>query len=398
MIAIRMWFTLLLLFATLTSAVVAQRTWTVDRWNRPGADFTDLPAAVTAAADGDLILLRATSGQAIASDYYAAPTVQGKGLTIYGESGAGIPPVQITGWGGVSGVPTTSAMIVSNVTFGYAPFIGMSFQLSNNGGAVVFRGVTFTGYNIFFETIWSNCSLIVLEGCSLLLGEGRFTFRQSKVMMSDTLLTKAGSQYSNGQPGAWVDNCEVHMNACTAIGGSASASNPLTCSAGLMLIGSSIVQLSGSCRIEGGSGSFGACQDIQAWDNSYYIYYDASTIFPHGINPGPRDIVTPRTGIATSTVGNTIHIDQSQPAATLTFLAMAPLLTSPWTNILGPVYLDPNLVWTGLAVAPSAGVLRRSFVVPPSIPKGQWIGVQAFALHPQTLAVLNSNATIVGVW
>ena len=76
-----------LVFAVLASFGVAQRTWIVDRWNRPGADFTDLPAATAAAADGDLLFLRATVASSSLVDCYLAPTIQGKGLTIYGETG-----------------------------------------------------------------------------------------------------------------------------------------------------------------------------------------------------------------------------------------------------------------------------------------------------------------------
>jgi hypothetical protein len=58
--------------AIASSAIMpAQRTWVVDAANGAGTDFTDLPPALAAAADGDTILVRAgiyavgTTGKAL---------------------------------------------------------------------------------------------------------------------------------------------------------------------------------------------------------------------------------------------------------------------------------------------------------------------------------------------
>src|SRR5262245_42824203 len=42
----------------LPSTVAAQRTWVVDGQNRSGTDFTSLPPAAAAVADGDTVLVR----------------------------------------------------------------------------------------------------------------------------------------------------------------------------------------------------------------------------------------------------------------------------------------------------------------------------------------------------
>lgn len=383
-----------LLLATLTGSVFAQRTWIVDRWNRPGADFADLPAATAAAADGDHVFLRATVASSSLVDCYLAPTILGKGLIIYGETGTGIPRPQILGLGSVSGVPSTSTMLFSNVDLGHRMNFGMSIQLVSNSGAVVFRGVNLVGFSPFTFANWSDCSLIILEGCTLMIDEGRLTLLRSKVMMSSTRISKERAQSNVISPALIADNSEVHLNACTLIGASPSTQVPLGCSEGMAMWNGTILHSSGSTRFQGG----GQCPDLTAYVGTNYSFIDPSTVFAHGFTPDATHHYALQTGISTTTVGNTIHIDQSQYASMLTFLAMAPLTTSPWSNILGPVYLDPNFVWTDLAVSPPLGALRRSFIVPPTIPKGQWVGVQAFALHPQTLAMLNSNATVVGVW
>jgi hypothetical protein len=47
-----------LALVAITSCLVAQRTWVVDAQNGAGTDFADMPAAVAAAAPGDLVLTR----------------------------------------------------------------------------------------------------------------------------------------------------------------------------------------------------------------------------------------------------------------------------------------------------------------------------------------------------
>ncbi len=65
------------LLLLLTAPLASQTTWIVDASGGPGAQFTDIQAAVDAAADGDRILVRAGS--------YAPFQIDGKGLAVLGE-------------------------------------------------------------------------------------------------------------------------------------------------------------------------------------------------------------------------------------------------------------------------------------------------------------------------
>ena len=69
----------LALWIGVSGFATAQNTWIVDAASGPGANFTDLPVAVAAAADGDEILVRA--------GVYGMTTVT-KALRITGEPGA----------------------------------------------------------------------------------------------------------------------------------------------------------------------------------------------------------------------------------------------------------------------------------------------------------------------
>ena len=122
-----------LMFAVtvLSSAAIAQgRTWIVDASNGPGTDFTDLPPAVAAASDGDVLVVRAGTYGAFATN---------KGLRVLGASAANRPIVAST-------VPNRYAIDVSGLGAGKtfamkgirtAPHTdSFALRLSGNAGRV----------------------------------------------------------------------------------------------------------------------------------------------------------------------------------------------------------------------------------------------------------------------
>jgi hypothetical protein len=96
-----------------------QTTWVVDAAAGPGSHFTDLPAAIAAAADGDTILVRAGS--------YSAFTITAKELAI---RGAGV---------GITIVNGPSQLVLSTPTSGINLFSGMTmhgYLWATNGAKV----------------------------------------------------------------------------------------------------------------------------------------------------------------------------------------------------------------------------------------------------------------------
>ena len=94
--------------------------WIVDSANGPGASFTDLPAAVAAAASGDTLVVRAGA--------YTPFIVSGKALTILG---AGAPVTHVwnpTPIGAtyaetrIDGVPVGAVFYISGVHFAPTSF------------------------------------------------------------------------------------------------------------------------------------------------------------------------------------------------------------------------------------------------------------------------------------
>lgn len=121
-------------------AASAQTTWTVD--DDGPADFSDLPAAVAAAADGDTLIVRQGS--------YEEIVLNGKGLTIIGEG-----DVNVTG-GGIF-TPAVPSLDVSN--------------LNSNQRLVVrnldFLGATISDDGLRITRIEDCAGPVLLEDCSV---------------------------------------------------------------------------------------------------------------------------------------------------------------------------------------------------------------------------------------
>jgi hypothetical protein len=143
---------------------MAQRTWVVDRNRGPGFHFLDVPPALTAASDGDTIVVR--------TGLYTTGTT-GKALTLLGEPGAAFdvdstvgpaPPFRITG------LPAGRAFVMAGFTATGPNFTGIlectgnagrihldRLALSNPGGAYT-RGPC---------VIVSSCAAVSITDCRL---------------------------------------------------------------------------------------------------------------------------------------------------------------------------------------------------------------------------------------
>jgi len=84
--------TRLLLALLLAIPALAQQVWVVDRLNRAGTHFTDLPAAYAAAAPGDVLLLRSTATTSPWPVYTPPPLID-KGVKIVGEHATPTPVI-----------------------------------------------------------------------------------------------------------------------------------------------------------------------------------------------------------------------------------------------------------------------------------------------------------------
>lgn len=151
--------------------------WTVDKLNRAGTDFVDLPQAVAAAAPGDVLLLRFTliPVQEILGPWadYTAPTIDGKGVSIVGE---GTTPVRVVGEWMVRNVPRgqvvslTNLQTVHRAEWGTTPRIDSRLDFFNNRGAVVLDSLhrrSGPSHRVLAPFI-QDCDLVVLSRSNLI--------------------------------------------------------------------------------------------------------------------------------------------------------------------------------------------------------------------------------------
>ncbi|MCI0589225.1 MAG: hypothetical protein L0323_20615 [Planctomycetes bacterium] len=100
------------------ACLLFQQTWVVDDNGGPGVNFTDIPPAIAAAADGDILIVRAGT--------YSPFALVGKGLRILGE-GPGATVVQsppgATVTSSVASLPATSPAWIEGMKFVTPPFI-----------------------------------------------------------------------------------------------------------------------------------------------------------------------------------------------------------------------------------------------------------------------------------
>ena len=99
---------------TILLAALVPTIWIVDAANGPGTNFTDLPAAVAAAANGDVIVVR--------SGNYTSFGVAGKSLTIRGAGAATtlvsiVPAPPSAQQTVIDAVPAGQPFHVSGITF-----------------------------------------------------------------------------------------------------------------------------------------------------------------------------------------------------------------------------------------------------------------------------------------
>jgi hypothetical protein len=207
--------------------------------------------------------------------------------------------------------------------------------------------------------------------------------------LSDTMILDASQLYasastiegSRGVPGFNSDKYAIGL----------SARSTVTLSAGSTLIG-------------GVSSVFGRTHWTVDYGHvlnppqSSTLRYDPSAQLIGGPGQlGLIEIQETQTGLLTIESPGQVAIQQFTEPQAPTFLLMGPFQTTPWDYVIGPVFIDPNNVWSDLAVAPVSGILTRTFTIPPTIPIGQWVGAQAFSLD-STGRIMASNVTTVGVW
>ncbi|MEM7310759.1 MAG: hypothetical protein AAF682_29060 [Planctomycetota bacterium] len=143
------------LFPTLSLVAAAQNAvFVVDDDGGPGVDFTDLPAAVLAAADGDTLLVR--DGQ------YSAFELDAKGLAVVADAAA--PPV-IDGGLAVRNLAAGQVALLRGLATGDAA--GDGLRLAANVGAVRVEDCTLVGADGVSPSLFIEGHAMGYDGLSI---------------------------------------------------------------------------------------------------------------------------------------------------------------------------------------------------------------------------------------
>jgi hypothetical protein len=212
-----------LLFATsclFAGVVHAQNLLVVDGQNRPGASFTDLPAAVAAANPGDVLLVRSDGGS------YSS-FVTGKGLTITADIGQAVLRTDITGPLVVTNLPAGQQFTLRGFLVGPRNTTGPIIQAANCSGRVLLHSLE-VGLGVPSIAIQS-CAGVLLQESRVLGGYPSVGAQASTVEFVSATLQggSADARFNQASaPAAILAQCQAVLTACQASGGLGSGAMP----------------------------------------------------------------------------------------------------------------------------------------------------------------------------
>ncbi|MFT5052213.1 MAG: hypothetical protein ACI8QZ_003645 [Chlamydiales bacterium] len=206
-----------LLALALGAAPAFADVFVVDDDGGPGVDFTDIAAAIEAAADGDVLRVRA--GQ------YGNFFVNGKGLTLVGEEGA------------ILGGDCIISDLSSDQLFSISAMEDLSIWFDDCEGTVVLDQVTMAATCCSASLIASGCADLRLQR-SILQGAAQgineivpgFEINDSLVQISGcTILGQVGidpnvSPTPGGAPALLLSSSRVHLAQTAMTGGTGGTS------------------------------------------------------------------------------------------------------------------------------------------------------------------------------
>lgn len=179
----------LALYLCVAAPLFAQRTWTVDRTNRPGTDFTDLPPAVVAAAPGDTIIVRVGA--------YTSSTIR-NGIRLLAQG-----LVQITSLT-LDSLPSQQELVVKGLSLS-------QFAVQNCLGRVHLESLVVVPF--LGSTSIRNCRAVNIANSTL----WSTTIAGSLVSLSNTTLTPGVGSLS----AVSINASDVYLSGCTVVGSAA---------------------------------------------------------------------------------------------------------------------------------------------------------------------------------
>lgn len=201
-----------------TATATAQTVHVVDGLNRPGANFTDLPAAIAAAQDGDTILLRNDGGF-----YHGATT--SKALTITGDS-PGL--ATIAGAGAnmtITGLPAGRDFVLQNVEFLLGGQPGTPLVVQGCAGRVHLVRVNVSAIAGTPALDVSQCSAVTVRNGDFQGNPGLRAQNATIAISTSRCMGRGGSVGLLPGTGAELTDCHVWFADVQTYGGNAFQTN-----------------------------------------------------------------------------------------------------------------------------------------------------------------------------
>jgi len=360
----------------LISSLSAQRTWIVDPSGN--GDFRDLPPALIAASDGDVIVLRA-----VPVGYYPLPgyttATTNKGVTILGEAGArfATSPTNTSPFT-VTGLPAGKAFVLAGVTFSNP----LPYAIALNGcvGAVHIERVTAT----------TGGATLRIQGC-----------RQVAVCNS-SLTGSTAVQIENGAPDVALVDCALVSDGNYSM----RVYGPSTAPRILVSGGSTLGTISGegpstaTLTIAGGrattiaapNGSTGVA--VQ-WFGPLTIDPTAQII---GTIQGSQPVMQriPALSALGAPPGQPIRSSIRSPSGDVAVLLLSVPIPRTPTPPFGDLWIDPALIFFATGGVQGAGEqLDIQIPTPTSAPRGILLGLQALAGTGIDLRLSNPSVVVI---
>ncbi|MEM7206075.1 MAG: hypothetical protein AAF628_37820 [Planctomycetota bacterium] len=386
-------------------------TWVVDQAGGPGSQFTQIAPAVTAAANGDIIVIRSGT-------YFGFAT--SKALTLLGEGdvvivvGPGLPfppgppPVSI------SNLPAGTAFVAHNLRIEYWNFRN-GLELRDNQGRVHLQDVSVNLIAVPQESgaaaSITRCDAVTWNGGHLngrpcvLANQSVLAFSSLRVEGSDSC-GSARCASIGAEEGMLLSSCTVQLSRCEVTGGSGvGLFTPLARGRPAISANHSALTVSGddTTTVAAGDSGYGVTTPVPAILTTGGRV-DLDTAVPIMGSLGGAEVA----GTATVTrrrivsvvatgggLGDSLDVEVVSPAGDVVNLVIS-LPIAPVAVPPGLVFLDPRLI-VPLFVGSQSATGRLELGVPiPTIEalRGATVALQAANVYAATGLVEFSNPAV----
>lgn len=403
----------------LVGSLDAQQTWKVNCSGACGAQFTDLPAAVAAAAPGDTILVYGVVGGPCGG-FYTAPTIN-KPLHIVGFQ-VGIVPgnnnpshVRLQGTLIVTGIASGDQVTLSNISVLHqqlsppaTPIVISPVLITDCAGTVLLEDIYYWNHGTPGQVVrMERCNSVVLRGCSFYIGGDPIHIIDSNVLMTNTLV-----QYD--PPNAFgpyttvTESLSLVRSSLTMVASVASGIGGFPPQHAAVMEDSTL-RIGASSLLCGGLSTF-ASNPPMPWN--FAPAYQFVGTGPSAVYKDPRATELwgpPNPPPIPATIDETFHdwviADESfevrvlGPAGGFAGLVVGNMI-SPLPTLFGPLGLDPTTATiVQLAALPQPdGFYAWTFFCPPSAPNGFAFCLQCLTLSPSGALGFTEPSPLTVAW